>query len=201
MSQEISLPKPVWVVGITKDPPYEGDRPRGAYVFFELDKPNDEYRDEVLSVYKDMKIPVLYQKIRRGFHFFGDLRPDEVKNTLQKRLEKLNFDGSFNTTLRIKRKTDDEVFELPIYQGPEPMPNWAKSLRYWLTLEYKRQITDYDQTAKRVGLHKYWKPQKGHYCIFYPLCNLCLTALPTEKKNKLKHYQKVHGMYKEVQIS
>jgi len=198
--ENIVLAKPVWVVGITKDPPYEGDRPKGGYVFFELDKSNEEYKEEVLQVYEEMKIPVLYHRIRRGWHFFGDLRPDEVRRTLQRRLTHLNFDGSMNTTLRIKRKADDEVFELPIYQGPLPMPNWCKALRYFLTLEYKREITDYDHTAKRCGLHRYFKPQKGHYVIFYPLCSLCLTALPAEKINKLKHYQKEHDMYKEIVV-
>lgn len=197
---KIVLPKVSWVVGITKDPDYTGDRPKGGYVFFELDKANEEYKDEVLKVYEEMKIPVLYHRIRRGWHFFGDLRPDETRRLLQKRLSHLNFDGSMNTTLRIKRKTDDEVFELPIYQGPEPMPNWCKALKYWLTLEYKREITDYDYTAKRVGLQRYFKPQKGHNLIFYPLCSLCLTALPSEKINKIKHYKEEHGMYKEVSL-
>ena len=192
------LPKPIWVVGITKDPPYTGERPKFGYVFFELDKSDEKYKDEVLSVYKEMEIPVLYHRIRRGWHFFGDLRPDEVKNTLQRRLNHLNFDGSLNTTLRIKRKMNDEVFEMPIYQGPEPIPNWTKALRYFLTLEYRREITDYDQTAKKCGLYKYWKPQKGHSVIFYPLCHICLTALPTREENKLKHYQEVHGMFTEV---
>lgn len=193
MNQEI-LPRPIWVCGITKDPPYEGERPKFSYVFFELDKPNQEYIDEVLQVYLEMNIPVLWQKIRRGAHFFGDLRSDEVKNTLQRRLNHLNFDGSLNTTLRIKRKTDDEVFELPQWQGPDILPNWAKALRYFLTLEYKREITDYDKTAKKCGLYKYWKPQKGHSLIFYPLCHICLTALPTKPENKLKHYQEAHGI-------
>lgn len=205
MSQEIErieLIKPVWVVGITKDPPYIGERPKGGYVFFELDKDNEEYKDEVLKVYEEMKIPVLYHRIRRGWHFFGDLRQDEVRRDLQRRLTHLNFDGSMNTTLRIKRKTDDEIFELPIYQGPLPMPNWCKALRYWLTLEHDKKIEDYDQTAKRVGLHKYFKPQKGgHYIIFYPLCSICLHALPADKINKIKHYQNEHGMYKEVILS
>ena len=73
------LCKPIWVVGITKDPPYTGERPKVGYVFFELDKSDEKYKDEVLSVYKEMEIPVLYHRIRRGWHFFGDLRPDEVK--------------------------------------------------------------------------------------------------------------------------
>ena len=167
--EEINLPRPVWVCGITKDAPYEGERPKGSYVFFELDRSEKAYLDEVLQVYKEMNIPVLYHRIRRGFHFFGDMRPDEAKNKLQRRLQHLNFDGSLNTTLRVKRKSEDEVFETPIYQGPEPVPNWCKALRYFLTLEYKREIRDYDSTAKKCGLHKYFKPQKGHYIIFYPL--------------------------------
>ena len=200
MSNEIQIPKPVWVCGLTKDPPYEGDRPKGSYVFFELDKPNDEYKNEVLEVYSEMKIPVVYHRIRRGFHFFGDLRPDEVKNSLQKRLQNLNFDGSFNTTLRVKRKTPDEVFEMPLYQGPEPRPNWAKALMYFLSLEYRKEISNYDIAAEKCGLHKYFKPQKGHFIIFYPLCHICLTALPTEPENKLKHYQEAHGMFSENKI-
>lgn len=196
MSME--LPKVVWAVGITKDPPYEGERPKGGYVFFELDKPNEEYKDEVLSVYAEMKIPVLYMRLRRGWHFFGDIRPDLIRTKLQERLSALNFDGSFNTTLRIKRKTDDEVFELPQYQGPEPRPNWAKALRWFLQQEYDRIITDYDLTAKRCGLHRYFKPQKGHYAIFYPLCPFCLTALPTNPESKLSHYQQAHNMFLEV---
>lgn len=198
--QELALilPKPVWVCGVTKDPPYEGERPKGGYVFFELDKPDQAYCDEVLQVYQEMKIPVLYMRIRRGWHFFGDIRPDEIKNALQRRLNHLNFDGSFNTTLRIKRKTKDEVFESPIYQGPEPRPNWVKALNYFLNLEVKNEIKDYDYIAKKCGLYKYFKPQEGHNLIFYPLCNICLTALPTKKKNVLKHYQEEHDMYREV---
>lgn len=195
---DIEFPRPIWVCGITKDPPYEGERPKIAYVFFELDKPNQEYCDEVLKVYEEMNVPVVYQRVRRGWHFFGDIRHDEIKRNLQRRLQHLNFDGSLNTTLRIKRKTKDEVFEIPIYQGPEPRPNWAKALSYFLCLEVRNEIDDYDLTAKKCGLYKYFKPQKGHYVIFYPLCPICLTALPTEKKNMLKHYQIEHGRFMEV---
>lgn len=196
MSQ-INLPKPVWVCGITKDPDYEGERPKGSYVFFELDAANEEYRDEVLKVYAEMRIPVLYHRIRRGYHFFGDIRPDSVRVELLNRLAHLNLDGCFNTTLRITRKTEDEVFELPSYQGPEPRPNWAKALRWFLQQVHDKNVTDPDKTAKQCGLHKYWKPQKGHHLIFYPLCPVCLSALPSKPENKLKHYQEAHQMFRE----
>ena len=188
----------MWACGITKDPPYEGERPKGSYVFFELDKPDQEYYDEVLRTYRDLSIPVLYMRVRRGWHFFGDLRPDPVKNELQIKLRHLNFDGSLNTTLRIKRKEQHEIFEIPKYQGPEPKPNWAKALNYFLTLEVHRQITDYDYTAKRCGLQRYFKAQEGHNVIFYPLCAVCLTALPKHPENKLKHYQDKHRMLLEI---
>ena len=197
MSQEskIVLPKPIWVCGITHIQPYTDKIPNERYVFFELDSDKEEYKIEVLKGYADRNIPVLYQKVRRGFHFWGGLFSMKINQEFQRSFSHLNLDGSLNTTLRIKRKTDNEVFEMPQYQGPEPIPNWAKALRYFLTLEYRRQITDYDQTAKKCGLYKYWKPQKGHSVIFYPLCHICLTALPTKEDNKLKHYQDVHRMF------
>lgn len=199
MSQSFVLPRPVWTCGLTMYEPHEGERPKVGYVFFELDKPNQEYFDEVIKTYAEMGIGVVSHKIRRGFHFFGDLRPDDIRRTLQKRLQHLNFDGSLNTTLRVKRKSSDEIFEPSIWHGKE-RPNWCKALQYFLALESRNEITDYDVTAKRCGLHKYFKPQKGHNIIFYPLCPKCLTSLPTEKKNELAHYQEAHKMFLEIQI-
>lgn len=190
----VVLPKPIWSVGITMYPPYEGERPREAYVFFELDKSDEAYYNEVVKTYLEMGIGVLSQRIRRGWHFMGEIRPDETRRLLQKRLQHLNFDGSLNTTLRIKRKSSDEIFEPAIWHGGE-RPNWCKSLQYFIALEARNEIDDYDKIAKRCGLYKYFKPQKGHHVIFYPLCPICLTSLPTEEKNELKHYQEQHHMF------
>lgn len=191
MSEQI--PRPVWSVGVTMYPPYEGQRPSEGYVFFELDKSDQKYFDEVIQTYEKYGIGVVSHKIRRGYHFFGEPRPDDVRREFQRRLQHLNFDGSLNTTLRIKRKSEDEIFEPSVWHGGD-RPNWAKSLQYFLALEARNEIEDYDITAKRCGLHKYFKPQRGHFVIFYPLCPFCLTSLPTEEKNEFKHYQDVHNM-------
>ncbi|MDE2439365.1 MAG: hypothetical protein KGN01_08310, partial [Patescibacteria group bacterium] len=133
---DITLPRPCWVCGITHIEPYIDKIPETRYIFYELDYNNEEYKNEVLRGYADRNIAVVYQRTRRGFHFWGDLRHISINQEFQRSFRHLNADGSFNTTLRVKRKTPDEVFEMPLYQGPEPRPNWAKALMYFLSLEY-----------------------------------------------------------------
>ena len=195
MSQEIELPRPVWVCGINFLPSNENERKQYRYIFFELDRADEKYKDEVLKGFSDRKIPVLYMRVGRGWHFWSDLRTIEENVEFTKAFDHLNWDGCANTTIRITRKRDDEVFELPQYQGPEPRPNNLKALRWFIQQEYDRTIKDYDQVAKKSGLHKYYTAAANHNIIFYPLCPMCLKTLPKEKKDVLEHYQTKHEMF------
>ena len=195
MSQEIELPKPVWVCGVNFMPANENERKTHRYIFFELDKPDEKYKDEVLKGFADRNIPVLWQRIGRGYHFFSDLRTIEENAEFIKAFAHLNFDMCLNTTIRVTRKREDEIFELPQYQGSEPRANNLKALRWFIQQEYDRTIKDYDQIARKSGLHKYYTAAANHNIIFYPLCPMCLKTLPKEKKDVLEHYQTKHEMF------
>lgn len=200
MSQELKLPDVKWVCGINFMPANEADREKFRYIFFELDKPDEKYKDEVLKGFADRKIPVLYQRKSRGWHFWSDLRTIEENVEFTKTFDHLNFDGCANTTIRVTRKRDDEIFELPQYQGEEPKPNNLKALRWFLQQEYERRSKNYDLIARQSGLHKYYKSYGNHAIIFYPLCPMCLKTLPKEKKDVLEHYQIKHEMFLEARL-
>lgn len=181
-------------------PSNEIERSSKRFIFFELDRPDEKYKDEVLKGFADRNIPVLYQRTGRGWHFWSDLRSISENVEFTKAFDHLNWDGCANTTIRVTRKREDEVFELPIYQGPEPMPNNLKALRWFLQQEHDRKIEDYDYTAKKCGLYKYYIAPANHFIIFYPLCSMCLKTLPKEKKDVISHYQTVHQMFLEIKI-
>lgn len=152
-----------WVGGIVKISPEKGkDYP---YTFFELDTTDPVLHNFVLNQYRLFCINVVFQRVGKGYHYFGDMTHIETWRKWYKDLKPLNPD--FPTlTLRVTRKSGKEVWERPIYMESVHIaanpPNWARALMHFLNKEQSyTNSTDIHTAMKHCGLPKYFK------CVVY----------------------------------
>lgn len=149
-----------FVGGIVRISPEKGrDFP---YTFFELDTVDQTQHEFVLNQYKKFNIDVIYQRVGKGYHYFGNMVDIQIWREWYADLKPLNPD--FPTiTLRITRKTIKETWEKPVYimATSEPL-NWAKALMHFLSKEkIFENSTNIHTAMKHCGLPKYFK------CVVY----------------------------------
>jgi hypothetical protein len=149
-----------FVGGIVRISPEKGkDFP---YTFFELDTTDPDQHDFVLSQYKKFNIDVIWQRVGKGYHYFGAPVDIQIWREWYAELKPLNPD--FPTiTLRITRKKVNEVWEKPVYVMATSTPlNWAKALMHFLSKEQVFENSTNIHTAmNHCGLPKYFK------CVVY----------------------------------
>lgn len=149
-----------FVGGIVRINPMTGkDFP---YTFFELDTTDPIQHQTVLNQYEKFNIDLVYQRVGKGYHYFGGMVDVQVWREWYKDLKPLNPD--FPTlTLRITRKFGTEIWEKPVYVEAQSRPlNWAKALMHFLSNEkHFANSSNIHSAMNHCGLPKYFK------CVVY----------------------------------
>ena len=166
MSQEIETKK-VWVSAIynwNRDFIEKAKRreiptyPR--YNFGDLDSTDENNFNSVLKIFTDRKIPVVSQRVGKGYHIFGDIQPYDTWLEIQKQMQPYLDPNWPDHCLRITRKRPDEVWERPIFHANgNDMPKWSKSLMSFLSKVLRNENHhDLWNAMHQTGIDKYWQP-------------------------------------------
>lgn len=162
MSQETT--KKTWVGGIynwnantTKDIRVKGGYARHNWCDIDVD--NIENYNQVLSVFKKYQIDVVSQRVGRGWHFFGDLVDYEVWKQIWSEIKPYADPMWSPHTLRLTKKSDNELFEKPVYhKHKNDPPRWARSLMSFLSKVTRNENSSNIWSAMHhTGLDKYFQ--------------------------------------------